>query len=108
MMKFILLTFIFSSSVFSSTIRPDRGLYYCKAGNEESICDQIVKPYFNEQGLSAITVEYVGECGSMGPYSYYCQDSMCEDPGLRFEFRDSKHYRWENKQYGFVCEFEKK
>lgn len=105
-MKTFFLLLLFSTSVFAA--KPENGLYYCKQGNEESICDQILKPFFSGDKLTAIKVEYVGWCGSMGPYMYYCVDSICEDAGLKFEFRDSKHYRWENKQYGYVCEMEKK
>lgn len=102
--------FIFFSyvSVHAQVLRPERGLYKCTVGNEESICDQILKPYFTQDKLTALKVEYVGWCGSMGPYNYFCQGSICEDAGLKFEFRDSTHYRWENKQYGLHCEFEKK
>jgi len=86
---------------------PERGLYRCVDGNEESICDQILKPYFSNEKLTAIKVEYVGWCGSMGPYTYFCQGDICQDAGLKFEFRDKTHYRWENKQHGLFCEFEK-
>lgn len=106
-MKFFFITFLFSLTLQAATT-PERGLYYCQEGNEESICDQILIPYVTGDKLTAIKVEYVGWCGSMGPYMYYCQGNVCEDAGLKFEFRDSKHYRWENKQYGIVCEMEKK
>lgn len=98
---------LFSLSSFAA-IKPQNGLYYCKEGNEESICDQIVKTFYSGDKLTAIKVEYVGWCGSMGPYMYYCDQEVCEDPGLKFEFKDATHYRWQNKQYGFVCEMEKK
>ncbi|MBA2404360.1 MAG: hypothetical protein H0V66_06285 [Bdellovibrionales bacterium] len=104
-----LLPFLFLiNSAYSSPVKPERGLYVCKVGNDESICDQILKPVFKGEKLSTISVEYVGWCGSMGPYSYACHDNVCEDPGLRFEFQDAIHYRWENKQHGFHCKFEKK
>ena len=106
MILFILI-FSFTSSYAQSEL-PQKGLYRCAEGNETSICDQILKPYFSQDKLTVIKVEYVGWCGSMGPYTYYCQGSICEDAGLKFEFRDSTHYRWENKQYGLHCEFEKK
>lgn len=107
-MKIFLFSSLFILSAHASNLKPERGLYVCKSGNEASICDQLLKTYFNGDELTAIKVEYVGECGSMGPYTYYCANNVCENPGLKFEFRDSKHYRWENKQYGFFCEFEKK
>lgn len=89
-------------------IKPTQGLYVCVDGNEESVCDQILKPYFSGDKLTAIKVEYVGYCGSMGPYMYYCQDDVCEDAGLRFDFHDNRNYRWENKQYKIFCEMTKK
>ena len=108
MMKILLLSLFTLSAVFASIPKPEKGLYVCKTGNEESICDQILKPFFSGDQLTAVKVEYVGWCGSMGPYTYFCEDDICEDPGLKFTFRDSRHYLWENKQYGFKCEFEKK
>lgn len=107
-MKILLIIFMSVSAAFASLSKPEKGLYVCKVGNEESICDQILKPFFSGTQLTAIQVEYVGWCGSMGPYTYYCDGVTCEDPGLKFTFRDSRHYFWENKQYGFKCEFEKK
>lgn len=106
-MKTILFLF-FVSPIFAQVLKPIKGLYYCKQGNEESICDQVLRPIFVGDQLSAISVEYVGWCGSMGPYLYPCDGSICSDPGIEVLFRDEKHYRWENKQYKFICEFEKK
>jgi hypothetical protein len=107
-MKTLLLSFLFLTIAEASSLRPDRGLYVCNVGNEESICDQILKPFFAGDKLTGISVEYVGWCGSMGPYTYPCANGVCENAGLKFEFRDATHYRWENKQYGFVCEMGKK
>jgi hypothetical protein len=107
-MKLIFLSIFISFNIYAKSVSPVRGLYYCKHGNEESICDQILKPTIVDNELTAIQVEYVGWCGSMGPYEYYCANNVCENPGLKFEFIDEKHYNWENKQYGFHCEFEKK
>jgi len=84
------------------------GLYVCRQGNEDSICDQQVKTFVQDGELTALRVEYVGYCGSMGPYTYYCQNSECAGPGISFTIRDSRHYYWENTTYGFHCEFEKK
>ena len=106
-MKLILPIILFSLSSLAA-VKPQNGLYYCQEGNEESICDQVVKTFYSGDKLTAIKVEYVGWCGSMGPYMYYCDQDVCEDPGLKFEFRDATHYRSENKHYGFVCEMEKK
>lgn len=96
------------NSALAASIRPLKGLYVCVEGNEESVCDQQLIPYFSGDKLTAIKVEYVGYCGSMGPYMYYCADDVCEDAGLRFDFRDSRNYRWENKQYKIFCEMTKK
>lgn len=83
------------------------GTYVCKNGNEESICDQKVRAYQSTGELTAIEVEYVGYCGSMGPYTYYCSEGVCETAGIRFEIKDPTRYRWENTQYGFFCDFGK-
>lgn len=107
-MKILLLTLLFINIAQSSPLKPDSGLYTCDSGNEDSICDQILIPSFSGDKLSTITVEYVGWCGSMGPYKYSCLNDVCEDAGLKFEFHDSTHYRWENKQYKIFCEFAKK
>lgn len=107
-MKTLLLSILFLNTAYATQLKPIPGLYECQQGNEESICDQQLKPYFSGDKLTAIKVEYVGWCGSMGPYFYNCIDNVCEDLGLKFEFRDPTHYRWENKQYGFVCEMGKK
>lgn len=108
MYKVPLAFILFASNAIAQASFPEKGVYFCKTGNEESICDQILKPHLKNGILASISVEYVGWCGSMGPYIYYCKDNVCEDPGIKLEFKDSKHYRWENKQYGLYCEFEKK
>jgi hypothetical protein len=107
-MKTLLFFFLFTLTAQAQTFKPVRGLYVCKIGNENSICDQILRPSFDGDQLSSISVEYVGWCGSMGPYIYYCEDGVCENEGLKFVFKDETHYFWENKQYGYHCEFEKK
>ncbi len=85
----------------------ESGLYICKKGNEPSICDQQVQSYSTSGVLTALKVEYVGWCGSMGPYSYYCSGSSCTDGAIQFEIQDARHYRWQNRPHGFVCDFEK-
>lgn len=110
-MKTLILTIslLFSLNTLAvDLIKPTQGLYVCVAGNEASVCDQFLKPYFSGDKLTAIKVEYVGYCGSMGPYTYYCKDDVCEDAGLRFDFRDNRNYRWENEQYKVFCEMTKK
>lgn len=107
-MKIFILLFLISFSSLAAGFKPQNGLYLCRQGNEESICDQELKVYVQGETLTAIKVEYVGWCGSMGPYTYYCQNNICEDAGIKFVFKNSREYRWENKQYGFVCDFAKK
>ena len=107
-MKLLILSTLFFSSLTYAAVSPQSGLYVCVNGNEDSICDQILRPYITGGKLTAIKVEYVGHCGSMGPYTYYCQNDVCEDAGLRFDFKDSRNYHWTNKQYGFHCDFKKK
>ncbi len=106
-MKILMIVLLFCSLASAEAI-PQQGLYICKSGNEESICDQMLKTNIKDDRLISITVEYVGYCGSMGPYQYSCVGQTCGDEGIRFEFKDLKHYSWENKQYGFKCDFEKK
>jgi hypothetical protein len=107
-MKFLISLLLLTNLSFAKNLEPVQGLYYCDQGNEESICDQILKTYYSGQNLTAIRVEYVGQCGSMGPYTYYCDKGVCEDPGLKFVFKDNRTYYWTNKQYGFECYFKKK
>ncbi len=83
------------------TALPLAGIYTCIQGNNDSICDQDLKPYWVGNTLTAVRVEYVGWCGSMGPYTYPCKGQVCEDAGIRIEFKSATQYQWENKQYGF-------
>ncbi len=82
---------------------PQPGLYTCQIGNEPSICDQEIKVH----GDSTISVVYEGDCAGQGPYLYSCENNRCQDDMgmITFEFKDDNHYRWENKQYGFFCDF---
>jgi hypothetical protein len=88
---------------------PEKGLYSCVRGNEESICDQEL--ILRGGRLTALSVEYVGWCGSMGPYTYGCNSKGCSDgtgKGIVITFQSSRGYHWENQQYGFHCDFKKK
>ncbi len=90
---------------------PEKGLYRCVQGNEESICDQELIPIVRDGRLTALSVEYVGWCGSMGPYTYGCNSKGCSDGsgnGIVITFQSSRGYHWENQQYGFSCDFKKK
>lgn len=102
-----LLPILVSFNLYAADISPVKGLYRCVQGNEESICDQRVKPIMVGDRLSAIYIEYVGWCGSMGPYLYPCSNNECRDAAISVKFSDEKHYRWENRPHGFVCDFEK-
>jgi hypothetical protein len=80
------------------------GTYRCLNGNEPSICDQMIKT--SEDGIFVL---YAGDCASRDPYFYHCQGKTCQDQMgvITFEIKDKTHYRWENKQYGFYCDFAK-
>ena len=52
-------------------------------------------------------VTYVGDCGELGPYTYYCQGEECSDGAILVSYRDEDHYRWENLSYNIYCEMEK-
>jgi hypothetical protein len=80
------------------------GTFVCVQGNNTSICDQKIKFYEN-----SISVIYDGECAGQGPYKYICDGSYCQDEFgiITFDFLDKDNYRWENKKYGFFCEFKR-
>lgn len=80
------------------------GTYKCVKGNEPFICDQKIK--VKEGGISVL---YDGDCAGQGPYFYYCDENYCDDQlgVITFDIKDQTHYRWENKQYGFICDFER-
>ncbi len=90
-------------SLLLSLLQP--GLYKCMNGNNSSICEQILQVHDQQ----SISITYAGDCGGQGPYSYLCEDNFCSDDSgtITFEIKDETHYRWENKQYNFFCEFEK-
>jgi hypothetical protein len=97
---FVLFTFTLSAK--SSDI------FTCKTGNEDSICDQKIIRHKTNQKLTALSIEYVGWCGSMGPYTYSCSGKKCSDGAIFVEFHDENSYRWENRPYKFKCEFVRK
>ncbi len=92
-MNFLLLSLLISN-----------GTYRCVNGNEASICDQKIKVLQN-----SISVLYDGDCAGQGPYLYSCENNYCHDDYgvITFNFSGEESYRWENKQYGFYCEFKK-
>lgn len=80
------------------------GLYHCKV--DENICDQQVGVYKTGELVTAIKVEYVGWCGSMGPYLYPCSaDGVCGDMNARFTIREDQSYLWQNLGYPYQCDF---
>jgi hypothetical protein len=80
------------------------GTFQCVKGNEPSICEQKIKFYQNY-----ISVIYDGDCAGQGPYRYFCAGNYCQDDFgvITFNFLDKDNYFWENKQYGFYCEFKR-
>jgi hypothetical protein len=80
------------------------GTFGCFKGNNSSICDQKIKFY-----ESYISVIYDGDCAGQGPYKYICAGSYCQDEFgiITFNFLDQDNYFWENKKYGFYCEFKR-
>jgi hypothetical protein len=100
-MKYLILIVLVSTQVFASEA-PASGIYRCKEGNNDSVCDQRIKVSAN-----SMKVMYEGDCGSQGPYTYYCEGEQCSDGAILVSFRDKDHYHWENLSYSIYCEMEK-
>lgn len=100
-MKYLILILLLSSHAFASEA-PSSGLFRCKEGNNNSVCDQQIKVT-----PTSMRVMYVGDCGEQGPYTYYCEGEECSDGAILVSFRDKDHYRWENLSYSIYCEMEK-
>jgi hypothetical protein len=80
------------------------GLYQC-AGNP-NICDQEVRVIQASGRISALRVEYVGYCGSMGPYLYPCKGDVCSDGNAEFILSSKNSaYHWKNLGYPYECDF---
>jgi hypothetical protein len=79
------------------------GLFSCTKGPD--ICDQDVKVYRNGSGIIGLKVEYVGWCGSMGPYTYSCHQNYCTDGNVEFKIGTGNHYHWKNLGYLQECDF---
>ncbi len=107
MNKYLILISFFLSLTALHAQTLGSGLYRCKGSNERSICDQNVMVYNNPRNnkLIKIAVEYVGECGSIGPFLYACKGTSCEDQSVSFKIFENHTYLWKNKQYGIKCEF---
>lgn len=84
------------------------GIYECP-GNP-NICDQKVRVYKSGETITALKVEYIGWCGSMGPYMYYCTGNICEDGGnARFTIKEnSDSYHWQNLGHPYECNYQTK
>lgn len=100
-MKYIIPILLFSTTALAS-IQPTPGLFRCKEGNNDSVCDQRIRVT-----PTSMRVTYVGDCGEQGPYTYYCQGEECSDGAILVSYRDEDHYRWENLSYNIYCEMEK-
>jgi hypothetical protein len=106
----VVMTALSGPDANGGSVAPVRGLYRCIKGNEESICDQELIPKLKDGKVVSISVEYVGWCGSMGPYSYGCSAQGCTDgadDGIQFTYKTSKTYHWVNQEYGFACDFKR-
>ncbi|MBU6155184.1 MAG: hypothetical protein KGP28_12845 [Bdellovibrionales bacterium] len=90
----------------NSFLSLETGLYICP-GNPD-ICDQDVRVYQSGKQITALKVEYVGYCGSMGPYLYPCKNAVCTDGNAEFVLNSRGGYAWKNLGHPFRCEFRKK
>jgi hypothetical protein len=85
---------------------PSKGLYKCINGNNDSICEQNFQIRIQNNQATLIAIEYVGYCGSQGPYRYACENNVCSDGHIRVTLREH-NYLWENLDHQFYCEFKK-
>lgn len=79
------------------------GLYHC--AEKPALCDQRVEVHRIAEEIRLLRVEYVGDCGSMGPYDYPCMDGVCSDRNAEFTLSGPRSYHWRNLGYPFRCEF---
>jgi hypothetical protein len=86
---------------------PQSGLYKCVEGNNDSICDQKIKIRSSGDVISSVVVEYVGDCGSQGPYIYSCDNDSCSDGVIEINFQKSDSYFWKNISYDISCKMQK-
>lgn len=94
--------------IFSALLLPPltSGLYICPENPD--ICDQEVRVFRSGNQITALKVEYVGYCGSMGPYDYACENQVCTDGNVEFRLGKGAEYLWRNLGYPFECQFQKK
>jgi hypothetical protein len=79
------------------------GIYQCAI--DRDICDQDVRVYETENKITALKVEYIGHCGSMGPYFYYCTGNVCRDGNAEFTLNGNNTYHWKNLGHPYECQF---
>jgi len=89
-------------SFLTSALGISSGLYVCP-GNPD-ICDQDVRVVRSGNRTVSLKVEYVGHCGSMGPYEYPCKGKRCSDGNAEFVLGTKDRYHWRNLGYPFECE----
>ena len=83
------------------------GLYHCPG--DENICDQQVRVYKTGEIVTGLRIEYVGWCGSMGPYFYSCtEEGICQDTNAKIILGENQTYYWENLGHPYKCEFKTK
>jgi len=95
---------IFSQEKMNLKSAPQNGEYFCFKGNEDSICEQKISIKKNQTRVIAILVEYVGQCGGQGPFTYPCLNNQCSDGQIEIFFINDKAYHWKNLKYQFFCE----
>ena len=91
----------------ASSLTPTNGIYRCLEGNNDSICDQKLKIRTSQNEISSIEIEYVGDCGSQGPYVYSCDNAKCSDGVIEVSFMNQELYQWKNISYDIHCKMQK-
>jgi hypothetical protein len=106
-MKIILYLILSLPFLCLAAATPQNGLYHCIEGNNDSICDQKLKIRYSQNEVSSISIEYVGDCGSQGPYIYSCHKGICSDGIIEIKFQESETYFWKNISYDINCKMQK-
>lgn len=97
----LILFLIFSFSSFGAD------LFKCTNGNTPSICEQEVEFNKIKGKLISLDVVYAGDCAGQGPFNYKCNKNICADDNIRIRLIGDTRYHWENRPYGFFCDFVK-
>lgn len=82
------------------------GIYHCPL--DPNICDQDVQVHSTGKKIDYLKVEYIGWCGSMGPYIYPCKGDVCKDGNAEFTLLGKNTYHWRNLGYPYECTFKQK